>query len=43
MLKRSKSSILMGELFKKKHAGNSASTALQVSLDADMRACVRGR
>ena len=30
----------MGELSKKKHAGNSASTAVRVSLDADMRACV---
>ena len=38
MPKRSKSNILMGELSKKKHAGNSASTAVRVSLDADMRA-----
>ena len=33
MLKRKKTSLLMGELSKKKH---NASTAMQVSLDADL-------
>ena len=35
MPKRKEASSLMGELFKKKH---NASTAMQVSLDADMSA-----
>ena len=37
MPKRAKSSIVMGELSKKKHA---VSTAARVSLDTDMRASV---
>ena len=39
MPKRTKSSILMGELSKKKHAGNNTSTAVRVSLDTNTRAC----
>ena len=40
MPKRKKSSLLMAELSKKKHAMSNASTAVRVSLGADMRACV---
>ena len=40
MPKRTKSSILMGELSKKRHPGSNASTAVRVSLDTDMHACI---
>ena len=37
MPKRKKSSLLMGELSKKKYAKSNASTSVRVSIDADMR------